>query len=252
MEPYSRALKFTVVSVVIGLFVTVLVASFPLPHFWAIISIVMIICGGSFVYFLPRISNKIGLRAPFFRRTAVNTTYEPPVVVWGRVDLTPWDELFRRTEREIIIQGITVESLNHVRTSIESAAKQGKRVRILLCHQETPFMTGIETLVVSTDTKSRIQSCVNMMYQTRDNLGSSDIQNLEIKSHKQIPTMSLVIVDDYMQIEPYPYKTPQDRRKTFRVNRKGQRELYDVYRRAFENLWNDAIPTKPNIGVGTG
>lgn len=75
---------------------------------------------------------------------------------------------------------------------------------------------------------------------------------LELKLKNVKASMSLVIVDDYMQIEPYPYKTPQDRRKTFKVNRKGQRELYEVYRRAFENLWNDAIPTKPKIGVGTG
>jgi hypothetical protein len=81
-----------------------------------------------------------------------------------------------------------------------------------------------------------------MVYQTKDRLGSGDKQNLEIKCHNHFPTMSMVIKDDYMQIEPYPYKTPQDKRKILRLNRNEQRELFDVYRRAFENLWNDAKP----------
>jgi hypothetical protein len=204
-----------------------------------------------FVYFLPRISNVIGVRSPFYRKTTasktemMSTTQEPAVVVYDRDDLPSWSELFKQTKREIIIQGITVESLNHVRTSIETAAKHGKKVRILLCHPETPFMRDIETVVVSTTTKNRIQSCVNMIYQTRSTLGSSDAQNLEIRWHRQIPTMSLVIMDESMQIEPYPYKTPQDERETFKIDRKGQMELFDVYREAFENLWNDANPAQP-------
>jgi hypothetical protein len=177
------------------------------------------------------------------------TIQEPAVVVYGRDDLPSWSDLFEQTKREIIIQGITVESLNHDRTSIEIAAKRGKRVRILLCHRDTPFMPDIETVVVSTNTKSRIQSSVDMMHQTRNTLGINDIQNLEIKWHKQIPTTSLVIADESMQIEPYPYKTPKDKRKTFRINRKGQMELFDVYHKAFENLWNDASPAQPSTGV---
>ena len=101
-------------------------------------------------------------------------------------------------------------------------------------------MPDIETVVVSTNTKARIQSCVYMMLQTRNTLGSNDIQNLEIKWHKQIPTMSLVVADESIQIEPYPYKTPQDKRKIFRINGKEQNALFDVYHKAFENLWNDA------------
>lgn len=52
-----------------------------------------------------------------------------------------------------------------------------------------------------------------------------------------------------MQIEPYPYRTAQDKRKTFRINREGQTQLFDVYRKAFENLWNDANPAQPSTGA---
>jgi hypothetical protein len=54
-----------------------------------------------------------------------------------------------------------------------------------------------------------------------------------------------------MQIEPYPYRTAQDKRKTFRINREGQTQLFDVYRKAFENLWNDASLAQPaTSGMG--
>lgn len=103
-------------------------------------------------------------------------------------------------------------------------------------------MREIETLVDSIDTKNRIQSCINMIYQTKDRLGSDDKQNLEIKWHNHFPTMSMFITNDYMQVQPYPYKTPQDNRKNFRINRNEQKEIFDAYRKAFENLWNDAKP----------
>ncbi len=171
-----------------------------------------------------------------------STIREPTIDVCNQDDLSPLSELFGNTEREIMIQGITLERLNHIRSSIATAAKQGKKVRILLCHPQLAFMGEIETLVDSTDTKNRIQSCINMLYQTKDRLGSDDKQNFEIKCHNHFPTMSLVIKDDYMQIEPYPSKTPQDKRKNFRINRNEQRQLFDVYRKAFENLLNDAKP----------
>jgi hypothetical protein len=255
LEPHSRESKFAIGIGAIGLIVTLLLTSFHLSTRWTMISISIIIFGAVFVYFLPRISNVIGVRSPFYLKRTLSKTetmptiQEPAVIVYNQDDLPPWNELFRKIEDEIMIQGITLESLNHVRTAIETAAKRGKRVRILLCHPETPFIPDIETVVVSTNTKARIQSCVDMMLQTRNTLGSNDIQNLEIKWHKQIPTMSLVIANESMQIEPYPYKTPQDKRKTFRINRKGQMELFDVYRKAFENLWNDANPAQPSTGA---
>jgi hypothetical protein len=46
--------------------------------------------------------------------------------------------------------------------------------------------------------------------------------------------MSLVVADESMQIEPYPYKTPQDKRKIFRINGKEQMALFDVYHKAFD------------------
>jgi hypothetical protein len=218
-----------------------------IPFYWALGIAITIGAIVGITAFWSHITRDIIFSWPIRRKIAVR---EPPKIketiidVYDQNDLPSWSELFRNTEREIVIQGVTVETLNRVRTSIESAVKQGKRVRILLCHPETPIMTEIETLVVSINTKSRIQSCVNMMYQTKDNLGSSDKQNLEIKWHKQIPTMSLVIMDESMQIEPYTYNTPQDKRKKFKINRKDQRNLFDVYHKAFENLWNDATPAE--------
>lgn len=47
----------------------------------------------------------------------------PPVLVLDYDGLPPWSELFEQTKHEIIIHGITLESLNHERTTIEASRK---------------------------------------------------------------------------------------------------------------------------------
>jgi hypothetical protein len=238
----------------IGIIVGIIIAVIPILDFifgddfqfpeWARISFGVAAIGiPSGIIIIPRIK-RIGIRSPFFDKRKQIRQPEipvvPPVIVYSHDDLPAWSELFEQTEHEIMIHGITLESLNHVRTSIEAAAKQDKKVRVLVCNTDTPFMDGIEKLVVSTSTTNRIQSAVDMLYQTRSSLGSNDMRNLEIKWHREIPTMSLVILDEVMQIEAYPYKTPQDKRKIFKIYRKDHMELFEVYRKAFGNLWDDA------------
>lgn len=245
--------KIGILGIAIGIVIVILAPFFHFSLFQAIIISIIIISASLILIFWQSVKKiRDYVQWPIKRPQKNKEIQEPPtnqelvtsrestIDVCGHDDLQRWNKLFEKAELEIMIQGITLESLNHVTTGIETAMKHVKKVRILLCTPDTFFMHEIETLVSYRNIKNRIQSCVNTMYQTRDSLGSNDKQNLEIRWHKQIPTMTLAIVDDYMQIEPYPYKTPQDKRKIIKIHREGQKELYDVYRKAFENLWNDS------------
>jgi hypothetical protein len=93
----------------------------------------------------------------------------PPVIVYSNTNNRPppWNVIFSEVRNEILIQGITLESLNRVASSIETAAKQNKKVKILLCKPDTPLMDYIKTLVVSTKTASRSESAMQMLKKIR-------------------------------------------------------------------------------------
>lgn len=133
---------------------------------------------------------------------------------------------------------------------LKPAVKQHKKIRLLLCRSDTELMPERERLVVSVTTANRIVASVDMMNLVRNDMGS-DRSNIEIKWHKDIPAMSLVILDPrsgsgLMQIEPYPYGTPQDDRMTFKISRNDHQTLFDIYYRAFERLWEEAAPAPLN------
>jgi hypothetical protein len=185
-------------------------------------------------------------RIPSHRTTKTSISTLPPVSMYSSHQLS-WNELFALTNNEICIQGITLESLNHVRPTIENALQQNKKIKLLYCNKDTQLMPKIEKLVVSTGTAIRIRSAIDMANDIRDALGNDHTarSNFEMRWHDEIPTMSLVIVDPRsdagsIQIEPYPYKTPQGDRKLFIIKQVEHPEIFGAYRGAFDKLWNDA------------
>ena len=103
----SQGLAGIAIALVGGLLMTY----FHLSLLWTIIYVLIIIIATVIVLLLPRISNKIGLRSPFYHKTMVSKTelksaiQIPYVSVCDQDDLPSWSELFNNTEREIMIQG---------------------------------------------------------------------------------------------------------------------------------------------------
>lgn len=223
-------------------------------EFWYRIFIIIIlaIIGIAIHILWPRINKHIIFRSPIIKRKAYEMPHDkpivPPVSMYSNASKQPsWNELFALTNNEICIQGITLESLNHVRPTIENALQQNKKIKLLYCNKDTQLMPKIEKLVASTSTAVRIKSAIDMANDIRDALGNDDItrSNFEMRWHDEIPTMSLVIVDPRsdsgtMQIEPYPYKTSQGDRIPFIIKQVENQEIFGVYRGAFDKLWNDA------------
>lgn len=248
----------------IGIVVGIIVASIPVLGFvfgndflfpeWARIGFGIAAVGIPLgIAFIPRFHKRFIIQSPVARRKEVVAGNDKPVVQPISMcsstsnRLPSWNELFASTNNEICIQGITLESLNHVRPTIESAVQQNKKIRLLYCKKDTELMPKIEKLVVSTSTADRIKSAIDMVNDIRDALGSDDISrsNIEMRWHDEIPTMSLVILDPRsdsgsMQIEPYPYKTSQGDRKLLIIKQVEHPDIFGVYRGAFDKLWNDA------------
>jgi hypothetical protein len=60
-----------------------------------------------------------------------------------------------------------------------------------------------------------------------------------------IPTHTLIITNPredsgIMQIEPYPYATDREDRRVFRISKKKQKRLFEVYLTSYERMWEDA------------
>ncbi len=222
--------------------------------FWYRIFIIIILAviGVAIHILWPRITQHIIFRSPIIKRKDNERQHDKPVVplvsMYSSATNQPsWNEIFASTNNEICIQGITLESLNHVRPTIENALQQNKKIKLLYCNKDTRLMPKIEKVVVSTSTAVRIKSAIDMANDIRDALGSDDTarSNFEMRWHHEIPTMSLVIVDPRsdsgsMQIEPYPYKTSQGDRKVFIIKQVEHPDIFGVYRGAFDKLWNDA------------
>jgi hypothetical protein len=239
---------FDIVMVIFG----VLAFVFSDVEFWYRIFIIIIlaIIGIAIHILWPRITKHIIFQSPIIKRENSERRHDkpvvPPVSMYSSHQLS-WNELFAWTNNEICIQGITLESLNDVRPTIESALQQNKKIKLLYCKKDTELMPKIEKLVVSSSTADRIKSAIDMVNDIRDALGSDDIMrsNIEMRWHNEIPTMSLVILDPrsdsgLMQFEPYPYKTSQGDRKVFIIKQAEHPDIFGVYRGAFDKLWNDA------------
>lgn len=174
----------------------------------------------------------------------IGHTKEASVEVYPHENLPRFQKIFSQAKKEIWLQGITLESLNHVIPAIESAIRQNKRVRILTCDPETPLMPEIENVVVSVKTVARISATLGMLRHMRDGLGDSK-NNMEIRVHRTIPTQSLIIVDQtagsgFIQMEPYAYHIPQQNRRIFIISQEDQNNLFGVFCSAYDNAWNAA------------
>jgi hypothetical protein len=130
-------------------------------------------------------------------------------------------------------------------------------VRILICDPNSKLMEPIENLVDSRNTSQRIEGTLGMLQQMRESikLSEKDKHNLEIRTYDVIPTHSMIILDPatdsigVMQIEPYAYETAQEERGIFMILKRKQKKLFEVYSRAFNNMWNKGKEYKFHRGL---
>jgi hypothetical protein len=110
LEPHSRESKFAIGIGAIGLVVTLLLTSFHLSTLWTIISIIIIILGAAFVYFLPRLSQDFEFRLPIRRKINVReppTAKETTIDVYDQGNLASFEWEFAQTRTEIWFLGLT-------------------------------------------------------------------------------------------------------------------------------------------------
>jgi vacuolar-type H+-ATPase subunit F/Vma7 len=158
---------------------------------------------------------------------------ETTIPVYEYANLPRLTDILSDTKKEIKIVGVTLENLNHIRSEIAETLKRAKvRVLVFLPDPDSKFdlelMDRVDELVRSADTKKRIESAISMLIQMYNELGSiQQKENLKIKTYNRIPSNSLIIIDSdpetksgTMQIEPYPFNTPQGERRILKVSQK--------------------------------
>jgi hypothetical protein len=175
---------------------------------------------------------------------------ETSVDVYSHSSLAPFEDILSRVNRTVHLLGITLESLNRVIPSIEVLLRDNKHVRILICDPQSHIMPEIERLVVSVNTTQRIEATIAMLNQMSGRLDHVQKNNLEIRTYREVPTHSLIIVDAdadsaFMQVEPYPPMTAQQYRRIFRITRE-QDNIFQLYWNSFNSLWNHVSPAPPN------
>lgn len=164
---------------------------------------------------------------------------------------------FEKSEHDLYLCGITLQSLTHIIPSIQKALEKDVIVRILICDPKSDYMAEIEEMVDSRGTSDRIDGTLKMLIDKimdSDKVSGDAKKKLEIKTFKKlVPTHSLIIVDPKhpkheMQIEPYPYGIAQENRRVMKIsNSKNHEELFNFYLESFGSIWSraDDYPPKP-------
>jgi hypothetical protein len=164
---------------------------------------------------------------------------------------------FEKSEYDLYLCGLTLQTLTHIIPSIQKALSNGVNIRILICHPNSDFMNEINDMVDSSGTTKRIDGTLEMLVDkilNSDEVSGDAKKKLEIKTFKKlVPTHSLIIVDPNsnqreMQIEPYPYGIAQEKRRVMKIsNSKNHQELYGIYLESFNKIWSraDEYPPKP-------
>jgi hypothetical protein len=106
-------------------------------------------------------------------------------------------------------------------------------------------MPEVEKLVDTINLSQDIPTTLNTLNQLH--ISENERHNLRTRIHNLIPTHSMIIVDPnnrhskgFMQVEPYPYGTSSGDRRVFEISQKKDRNLFEVYYTAFNNMWNKA------------
>jgi hypothetical protein len=49
-----------------------------------------------------------------------------------------------------------------------------------------------------------------------------------------------------MQVEPYPFGIDREERRVFRIYKRKQADLFNIYWQSFQNMWVESTPVPPN------
>jgi hypothetical protein len=168
---------------------------------------------------------------------------ETSVDAFTHTNVPDFEDIIPEVKNEIYMVGITLEGINHKIPTLEKALTKNRRGKILVCDPDTPLLEEIEMIVVSTKTTDRIKGTLGMLTQMQTRLGDKS-HNVEIRTHKRMPTFSMIILDPnsddgLMFFEPYVSNTPQQYRRIFRISKRDQSNIFEVYFNAFNDLWNN-------------
>jgi hypothetical protein len=235
-----------------------------IPLFWTskdfsdFVKIVTIVITLGFVVIVSlweKINKNIVFQSPIILRKSrvvkqeLSTLAESRIDVYLKKNLPKFEELFTRIKSEICILGITLESLRQLTPNIETALRSNIRIRVLILDSQFELMNRVEELISSSGLSQDTRTLETLeLSKTQPPLTAEQKANLMIRKHKQIPTHSIIIIDphisdfNYMQTEPYLFNIPSGERRVFIISRNKHPDLFSLYLRSFENLWNTAEP----------
>jgi len=162
---------------------------------------------------------------------------------------------------ELYLVGITLQELQQTSKTITNALrKPNGKVNVLVCDPHHRFMRKIEQVVYGRKktvkplkTGEKISSTLSVLENVKhdDSLSELQINSLQIRTHELIPTHTLVILDPssdsaVMQVEPYPFGIDREERRVFRIYKRKQAELFNIYWQSFQNMWVESTPIPPN------
>jgi hypothetical protein len=209
LESYTSGVKIAIVEISIGLFVGFLTQILHLQFFHTVVIMTIIVISAVFVWFLPDISQKIGLRWPLFRKGVTSRTdnqvkeesmnmivqtKQSMVVVRSQETLPRWEEIFNKTTAEVWFLGITLETVHQKTSQIENLLNT-RKVKILLLKSDSDLVSRYEKLVETNDITNTINRTVTRLAIMRDQLSANQRRNLEIRRHDEIAAYSSVIID---------------------------------------------------------
>ncbi len=173
---------------------------------------------------------------------------ETTVDIVRRRELPQLSVLFKDA-KELHMVGITLQELQQATNTIRDVLSKDGKVRVLLCDPAPTNMLvpEIDKVVKSQETAKKITSTLVTLQTIRNDSSLSEKQRMElvVRTHKLIPTHTLLIMNPdsdsaVMQVEPYPYGIEAENRRVFPVFKKKHKEVFEMYWRSYENMWDTA------------
>ncbi len=207
--------------------------------------------GSAVVIFWSRITKHLEFQWPIRRRIKRAPTIQEPstkkettIDVYDQGNLPSFEWFFSQTKSEIWLLGLTLESLLQKTSQLE-AILSNRKIRILILKSNSDLVERVERLVDSRKVDGTIDRMLTNLEILRNRASQTQRNNLEIRKHNEIPSYSNIIIDPndqngFMQIEPYPYHVERGRRRNFMIYNAREKEVFDTFRDAFNNLWNTA------------
>lgn len=157
---------------------------------------------------------------------------ETTIDVYSQNNLDTLSNLLSKA-KEVWILGLTLQEFQQITTTLKKIILKGE-IRILICDPNNQYMNEIEKIVYSTDGNHLTSQKIFTTITTLEN-NMSNNNNFQIRKYKSIPTNTMIIVNPnensaFIQVEPYPYGIDREDRRVFRISKRRQEKLFNMYK----------------------